>query len=249
MSASSLERFRHLSYDEFRRRAADPSLSAAEKIGFPDSYRAGRSEQILADLLAKLPALAGRRCRVLDIGPGCGELAEAIIQLCQSHSHELVLVDSPEMLAHIPDRPGVTRYEGRFPQAIDDADLAPFDVILCYSVLQYVFADGNLFDFVDRSLRLLAEGGRLLLGDIPNVSMRKRFFHSSNGVRFHQEFMQTNDPPVVEHLCLEEGQIDDGSLMGLMQRCRGFGYHAWLLPQSANLPMANRREDLLVERP
>lgn len=249
MSAGSLERFRNLSFDDFRRRACDPTLSPSEKIGFPDTFRACRSERILVDIESKLPALKLSGKRILDIGPGCGELAGAIINRCEERQHELVLVDSKEMLDQIPDRAGVVRWAGRFPEDVRDLSLGTFDAILCYSVIQYVFAEGNIFAFLDHALSLLADGGRLLIGDVPNVSMRKRFLSSANGVRFHQAYMQTDESPVVEHLCLEEEQIDDGVLAGLVARCRGFGYHAWMVPQASDLPMANRREDLLIEKP
>jgi 2-polyprenyl-3-methyl-5-hydroxy-6-metoxy-1,4-benzoquinol methylase len=249
VSASSLERFRNLSFDDFRRRASDPTLSPSEKIGFPDTFRAGRSDRILADIESKLRALQLQQKRVLDIGPGCGELAGSIIERCQQRQHELVLVDSEEMLDQIPKRAGIVRRAGRFPDDVRDLSLGKFDAILCYSVIQYVFAEGNIFAFLDHALSLLADGGRLLLGDIPNVSMRKRFLSSASGARFHQTYMQTDEAPVIEHLCLEEEQIDDGVLAGLVGRCRGFGFHAWIVPQASDLPMANRREDVLIEKP
>lgn len=33
-----------------------------------------------------------------------------------------------------------------------------------------------------------------------------------------------------------------------MQRYRTAGYETYLLPQNKNLPMANRREDIIIER-
>ena len=44
------------------------------------------------------------------------------------------------------------------------------------------------------------------------------------------------------------GQIDDGVILGVLQRYRGFGYDSYLLPQNENLPFANRREDILIVR-
>jgi SAM-dependent methyltransferase len=247
--AVAVDRYRNLSFDEFRRRASDPSLSASEKIGFPDSFRAGRSESILLDIESKLPALRESGKRVLDVGPGCGELALSLIDRCVARKQELVLVDSAEMLQQLPIAPGVSVYSGRFPEATRSAELGKFDAILCYSVIQYVFAEGNVFGFIDECLSLLAPGGRLLLGDIPNASMRKRFLSSPAGRAFHQEFMQTDQPPVVEHFSIEREQIDDGVILGWLARCRGFGFQAWIVPQAADLPMGNRREDVLVEKP
>jgi hypothetical protein len=108
----------------------------------------------------------------------------------------------------------------------------------------------NVFAFFDACLELLADGGQLLIGDIPNQSMRKRFFSSASGVRFHQEFTGgTGAAPAVAHNTLEPGHIDDAALLGLVLRARSAGYDAFLLPQAPDLPMANRREDLLVRKP
>ena len=43
----------------------------------------------------------------MDIGPGCGRLARLLIEHCYAQNHRLVLVDSPEMLALLPEAPGV----------------------------------------------------------------------------------------------------------------------------------------------
>jgi SAM-dependent methyltransferase len=237
-------------FDDFRRLATEPSLSRHERIGFPDSYREGFEPAIFRDILAKLPALADDGLRVLDIGPGCGGLADLIIAHCDAHGHGLTLVDSAEMLAHIPDAPFIRKIAGRFPEeasgglALSDR----FDVIICYSVLHYVFAEGALDRFVDAVIGRLAEGAACLLGDIPNVSRRKRFFSSSAGVRFHQEFMNTSEPPDVSAI-ETGGKIDDAVLLALLARARSAGCDAYLVPQPHDLPMANRREDVLLVRP
>jgi 2-polyprenyl-3-methyl-5-hydroxy-6-metoxy-1,4-benzoquinol methylase len=241
-----------LSYDGFRELARDGSLSPHEKVGFPDSYRAGREEAILRDIRSKLTNLDSPGRRFLDIGPGCAGLPRLLLGLGREKGHEMVLADSPEMLALLPDEPFAARWPGRFPE-----DHGPrlaenrgrFDAILAYSVIQYVFREANLFAFFDACLELLAEGGQLLIGDIPNRSMRRRFFASEAGVRFHQAFTGTAERPAVIHNVPEPGQIDDSVVVGLLLRARAAGYDAFLMPQAPDLPMANRREDLFVRRP
>jgi hypothetical protein len=112
-----------------------------------------------------------------------------------------------------------------------------------------VYAEGNPFQFVDECIRLLAGGGQILIGDIPNISKRKRFFASPNGIRFHREFMKTDEAPAVAFNALEPGEIDDAVLIGIVMRARAAGCDAYILPQPANLPMANRREDILISKP
>ena len=245
---ADLERFDGLTFADFRRMARDETLSQYEKIGFPDSYRAGAEDAILADIVSKLPKLDARGGRVLDIGPGCSGLPRMLIELCGRNSHELVLVDSPEMLDALPDAPHVVKVTGAFPTA-RPAPPGGYDAILAYSVLHYVFAEASVFAFLDAALELLAHGGALLLGDVPNVSKRRRFFASPAGVEFHKRFMGTDDPPVVEYDRAQPDRIDDSVVLGLVARARGAGCDAYVVPQAADLPLANRREDILVIKP
>lgn len=243
--------FSDLDYEAFRKLAQDQSLSRYERIGFPDSYRQGYEAAIFADIRRKLPALDGSACQVLDIGPGVSELPDMLIDLCAQRGHTLYLVDSPEMLAQLPERPFIRKTEGLFPRCADKlGDLqGRVDAAISYSVLHYAYVDTNLFGFLDAALSMLAPGGRLLLGDVPNVSMRRRFFASGAGQRFHRDFMKTDEAPVVEHNRLEAGKIDDAVVLGLLARARAAGFDAYVLPQTPDLPMANRREDLLFLRP
>jgi 2-polyprenyl-3-methyl-5-hydroxy-6-metoxy-1,4-benzoquinol methylase len=245
-----MERFARLTFEDFRKMAVDDSLTRTQKIGFPDTYRDGADEAILADIVSKLPALEGRQNRVLDIGPGCGMLALMMLDLCAAHGHEVVLVDSAEMLAQLPDRDGVTKVPGAFPaSATLSDDAGGFDAIVAYSVLHYVFAEADPFAFLDRATELLAHGGRLLIGDVPNVSKRRRFFSSPAGIAFHKRFMETDDPPEVDWQTSDPGQIDDDAVLALLARARAARYDAYVLPLRDDLPLANRREDILVVRP
>lgn len=238
-------------YEAFRRRADDDRLSDNQKAGFPDAFRAGRSEVILADIAAKLPALARPGAAVLDIGPGCGELARHIIHTTGRVRQALTLIDGPEILAQLPQADHVRNIEGPFPACL--ASLAskpgPFNAIVVYSVVQYVFAEGNLFGFIDAALDLLAEDGALLLGDIPNASMRKRFLASPRGARHHALHHARRKRPEVRFNVPEAAQIDDAVVLGIVARARAAGFQAFVVPQAADLPMANRREDILIKRP
>jgi hypothetical protein len=238
-------RFADLTFDDFRRLATDASLSPYEKIGFPDEYRKGYEPAILADVRAKLPPLDDRDRVVLDIGPGCSELPAMLREHCERQGHTLLLVDSEEMLAHHPDGEQVRKFTGPFPDCrhLLDEFAGRVDAILAYSVLHYVHPVGA---FLDAALGLLAHGGHMLVGDIPNASKRRRFFSSPAGREYHRAFTGSDDPPP---LTAAAGQIDDDLLLGLVARARAVGFDAYLVPQAGGLPMANRREDLRVMRP
>ncbi|MFH0879302.1 MAG: SAM-dependent methyltransferase [Lentisphaerota bacterium] len=250
--AIDFEKYKEITYESFRERACNDSLSLHEKVGFPDEYREGREPYIFQDILGKLSRLNLRHQTVVDLGPGCSGLARMMVDHCRRFGHQLIQVDSPEMLALLPDEPFILKTPGRFPQ-----DCAPLirayegkvDVVLAYSIIPCVFAEQNIFGFIDELLGLLNEGGELLLGDIPNASKRKRFFGSSAGVRFHQTFMGTEEKPSVEFNVIDHGRMDDAVLLAILSRCRAAGYDAFLMPQQADLPLSNRREDILIIRP
>lgn len=246
---SELDRFASLTFADFRRMALDKSLSPYERIGFPDSYRAGREQAIFDDIVRKLPALRDSGKTIADIGSGCSGLPSLLIELCERRHHRLVLIDSEEMLSQVPDSPAATKRAGSFPvdQRADELT-GKADAVLVYSVLHYVFDEGNLWAFIDRALELLAPGGRLLIGDVPNISKRKRFFGSDAGRRFHREFMHTQDDPVVLFNVLEAGAIDDAVVLAIVSRARLAGFDAYIVPQEDELPMSNRREDIVVAR-
>jgi hypothetical protein len=252
METSTPERFRDLTFDGFRELATADGLSRFERIGFPDTYRDGYEAAIFRDVCAKLTNLGRRGQTIFDIGCGCSDLPLLLADHNQRHGDELVLCDSCEMLAHLPDGPGIRKAPGRFPNDHPGV-LAEYagrvDAILVYSVLQYVFLEGSVFDFVDACLSLLGPGGQLLIGDVPNHSKRKRFFASARGVRHHQAFTGTDDVPPVTFNAIERSKIDDAVLLAVLGRARAAGFDAYVVPQAPDLPMANRREDVLIVRP
>jgi hypothetical protein len=245
------QRFAGLDYEAFRRMASDPSLSPHERSGFPDAYREGAEEAILADIEAKLPALGGNPTTVVDLGCGAGPLAQELRERCVQRGHDLVLVDSPEVLAHHAEGPGVWKVPGRFPETPEllARHAGGCEAVLAYSVLQYAFAEANAFAFVDAALMLLAPAGRLLVGDLPNASMRRRFLASDAGRAHHREYTGRDEDPPVSWPALPAGEIDDAVALALLGRARDAGFHGWILPQAEGLPMANRREDVLFARP
>jgi len=251
-STIDFSKYEEKTFESFRRRAVNPTLSLHEKVGFPDSYREGKEAEILDDIVFKLTNLRSQNQIVVDLGAGCSGLATLLMDHCGERGSQLFQVDSPEMLALLPEALHVSRMAGRFPDActeLFDAVRGRANCVLAYSVLSCVFAEANVFDFVDRALDLLASGGQLLLADLPNVSKRKRFFVSEAGIRFHQEFTGTSEMPSVEFNVPEPGAFDDAVVLALVARCRLAGFDAYVLPQAEGLPMSNRREDILVTKP
>ncbi|MFT3986406.1 class I SAM-dependent methyltransferase [Aestuariivirga sp.] len=244
------ERFKDIDFEAFGRRALDPGMSANEKIGFPEAFRDGLTNVIWSDFQLKLPRLAQRGAAILDIGCGCGPLPLKLMAEATRLQQHAVLNDHANMLAQLPE--GGVKIAGRFPdcaEAVGAATPYGFDAIICYSVLQVVAAERNPFLFVDHALELLKPGGRLLLGDIPNVSKLRRFLSSDAGIAHHKEYMKTEDAPDVPPFALHKDRLDDGFVLGLLTHIRLAGFDAWIMPQPEALPLSTRREDIVIARP
>lgn len=239
-------------YEKFKELAKNTSISMYEKIGFAESYRKNTEEKIFEDILSKVPIIKLETgLNVLDIGSGCSNLQKYISEFCHKQGHKLYSADSEEMLALCENKPHVVKVPGLFPKTAGTIKekSGGIDVIICYSVFHYIFVDSNVWYFLDCLLNLLNDGGQALIGDIPNISKRKRFFASNNGIKFHQEFMQTNEKPTVKFNCIETGKIDDSLLMSIVLKCQASGFDAYVLPQPKELPFANRRDDLIIRKP
>ena len=235
-----------LTFEDFRARALDPELSCHEKVGFPDDYREGQEHAIFADIRRKLPTLENRGGVVVEIGPGCGPLPTVLLEFCLERDKELVLIDSAEMLQTFPDHKNVHKIAGEFPNVGWDRWVGCAEAVIAYSVVQYPHHAGFLDEFVSAGMDLLVEGGGFLLGDIPNASMRARFFASTAGQEMHRRYTGEENPPPVK---FDTDAMNDGDVAHMLEHARAQGMHAWVLPQDAALPMANRREDLLIKRP
>lgn len=243
--------FDDLTFEKFRQLAVTDGLSHHEKVGFPNEYREGKEETIFADMLLKMRSLNHKNLVALEIGPGCSKLPVMLADLCARKEGTIHFVDSHEMLQNLPDAAHIHKWPGRYPEipALFETLIGKVNSVIAYSVIQYVFAEGNLWDFVDRCLMLLNDGGELFLGDIPNITMRKRFFAGNEGGELHKQFTGRDELPIVNFNQLEAGRIDDSVVLSILARARAEGYHAWVIPQGADLPMANRREDILIRKP
>lgn len=249
MSSNSSNNYEGITYESFKDRANDPSLSRYQKIGFPDAYREGKEINIFKDISSKLK-LDRDGISILDIGCGCSELADHFIDNAEKYQQTLLLNDSAEMLALLPDKPSIIKVSGKFPDNFSEFQdyYGKLDVIVIYSVFHYVTIDTNPYNFIDRALELLDHGGLLLLGDLQNLTKRNRFFQSKTGIEFHHKFTGDANSLAPEATKFPDfyEKIDDGLIFGILQRYRNFGFETYLLPQAADLPMANRREDILI---
>ncbi|HVE12299.1 MAG TPA: class I SAM-dependent methyltransferase [Elusimicrobiota bacterium] len=254
-----MDELQRKSAEEFARRMKLP-LDTAASAG-RHSRDAGKEERILEDICAKL--LPGAKQAVLDIGCGAGGLTPALLARLRSLDCAVCLVDIPEVLAKLgeapwgKETPALRHCPGIFPEPETLARLGErrFDRILAYSVLHYTSRPA---DFVAAAASLLAPGGRLLLGDLPNVDKKGRFLSSPAGRAFEAAYkgVPVSEVPEFRHPSeyvrspynTQNPAICDGFLLETAQDIRAQGLNAYLLPQPPGLPFSMTREDLLITR-
>ena len=238
---------RATTFEDFQVLAKNLKRHTPEVIDFPEGLRKGFEEAILLDLDSKLPKLNITGSRILDIGSGCGELALKFIQQSFQRNQELHVVDGREVLANLPDSDNLVKHYGKIQDLIDLRNKyhGYFDVIVCYSVFQYIVNEVPNHDFLTHTLALLNEGGMLLIGDIPNTSMRFRMLKSNYGREFHKTYTNSESEPDVSSLEIQGTDIDDSIIYSMLMRARTMGVQSYILPQNPNLAFSNRREDLL----
>jgi SAM-dependent methyltransferase len=243
--------FADLTYESMKVRALDPNLAPCEKVGFPRHYREGREELIFADILSKLTNLNEKGKVFLEIGPGCSELAMGTLAFCREKEHQVTLFDSAEMLSQLPDYSGVDKLSGMLPHDSKklEALIGKVDALLMYSVFQMIEEQGGAEAVLQLCLDLLAPGGRLLIGDLPNQDKRRRFFSSPRGIEYHRQYRGDDSLPPAELVAETGDGIGDKYVFKLLTKVRGLGYEAFILPQMDCLPFSNRREDILIVRP
>jgi cyclopropane fatty-acyl-phospholipid synthase-like methyltransferase len=239
-----------LTFNDFKERAKNQSLSKWEKIGFPDSYRKNTEKYIFEDIASKLHLKADSVHRILDIGCGCSNLVKYFIEFSKLNTKKLLLIDSKEMLEQIQndlsdEHPTISVLPGCFPNIEFKVDNGPgFDAIVVYSVIQYPFLEQSIYSFIHKCVDLLSPGGRLLIGDIPNLSSRNRFIESKEGALFQDMQELASKEMNFQHVNSE--RIDDAVVFSILSRYRNYGCETFLLPQNDRLPFANRREDILI---
>lgn len=232
-------------YGKLAREVSDATLVSGRYAMQADSERS-----ILLDVIEKLQIEP--RDLLLDIGCNVGNLLIPLSFLTKQATG----IDHPSCLEGLKKRFGGDNLRLLPGDFLDMAIAGPFDKILCYSVLHYLSNKEEVFDFIAKALQLLAPGGRILLGDIPNRSRKQRFTNSQSGREFErlwQEAAHDRDDRAVAALELAPDpalvQFDDELLLEICRRCRAEGFDAYVLRQPSHLPFGNTREDILVIRP
>lgn len=237
-------------FEKYKKMAKDNSLKDYEKVGRKYLFVGEDNKEIniFPDIREKLGIKPGTV--ICDIGCGCSRPVLDLIDFSKSNNNRLILIDSKEMLGLLPDFNFIKKITCEFPRC--DRFIKQYkrsiDYIICYSVIHCVFPYDSTFNFLDKAIGLLKNNGKMLIGDIPNVTKKKRFLSCKNGIRFYQKWSGGKKIPKVIWNELEEGAIDEGIIFAILQRYRNMGCETYLLPQDDGLPINKTREDILIVR-
>ncbi len=205
---------------------------------------------IVGDVVAKLGIEPHHS--FLDVGCGGGQVLVPVSYLVRSATG----IDHPAVIEWIRRRhadPDLKLIGGNFLDlAIDER----FDRVLSYGVVQCLASADEVGAFVLKAASLLAPGGRLLIGDLPNFDLKRRFMESATGRAFHAAWArrkaEADRTAAPEPATPADGDLphfDDALMLRLVGSLRARGFSAYLLPQPPDLPCGNTREDLLACRP
>lgn len=240
-----------ITFENFAARAQQ-AISYTEMAG-RHSIQAEPEKNVPADVAGKLELCANDS--LLEIGCGTGNLLLPVSHLVRTATgldHAAIL----EVLrSRLREETNITLIPGNF---LDVTLNEQFSKILIYSVLHYLTDQAEVLEFIRRAVSLLAPGGMLLLGDIPNKDKHRRFLASERGKRFESEWSRTvaaqaSKPvelPALRTLPQDDklADFDDGSILEILRSARQSGLEAYVLRQSEDLPVCFSREDILIHR-
>lgn len=231
------------------------AYAALARSGVDATRQAGRygvqsaAEALIPGDIAPKLALEPHH-RLLEIGCGPGRLIAALAPLVGSATG----LDHADVIATAGPMPANVRLiAGGFPET----DVGEgWDRILVYSVLHCMPDQYAAMHLAFDAARLLAPGGRLLIGDLPNRDRAARFRDSDAGRAFEADWAARRaaagpEPEAVAVLAQADqiGGFSDAQLTGLLMAFRSDGFDAFLLPQDPDLPFGRTREDIIVVRP
>lgn len=224
------------------------SLKSSLNVSGRFSFQKAAMKRVVPDIAKKLELRPDDS--LLDIGCNCGDITIPLSFLCGS----VLGIDGESCIKRLEQRSldieNITTLTGNF---LDITLQQKFDCVLLYSVLVYCDTFDEVEAIVLKGASLLADGGRMLVGDIVNSDKKTRFDISALGKQINQEYKAGVAHGTKEDDLSHKGftgglRMNDRMVMELITHVREAGYEAYLLPQSGELPFGYTREDILIRK-
>ncbi|MDD5618376.1 MAG: class I SAM-dependent methyltransferase [Candidatus Omnitrophica bacterium] len=210
---------------------------------------------IVWDIINKLNITTHDDC--LDIGCGTGNI---LIPL-SSFTNTITGIDHFKCLKRLKERIDKNQNIRLIPGNFLDLNISrKFDKIIIYSVIQYLANKKEVLKFVNKAMHLLKPKGKLLVGDLPNISKEKRFLNSKKGKAIYCQWKSKRAKirrkvkiesigDVLKGVARDKEYVnlDDNLALSILSRARKNYFDAYILPQSSKLPFGYFREDILIE--
>ena len=218
----------------------------SEKAGRHKSH-SGLEKIIFEDIKKKLKFK--KNDELLDIGCGCGPLADYIVRYCKEKKINLTLCDIPDVIKILKKKysksKNITFLKNEFQkEKINNK----FNKILCYSVIQCV---NQPTTFYKKIINTLSSDGKALIGDIPNINKKYRFIKSNFGRKFEEKRLKKKIIIKNFHDLLKTTKqnklINDSFVKFILKHSKKQGRKSYLIKQPKRLPFSYTREDVLIE--
>ena len=147
--------------------------------------QATAGKRILWDVIKKLELNPSDS--LLEIGCGTGNLLLPLsffVKNTAGVDHKACL---DRLQKRFPGNKNIHFIPGNF---LDVSVKGKYTKILCYSVLHYLANESEVYKFIHKTLTILRPGGKILLGDIPNRSVKERFIYSQKGKEFDRKWQK-----------------------------------------------------------
>jgi len=192
-----------------------------------------------------------KKDKILDIGCGTGDIAIPLSRKVKS----VTAVDFPKIIRHLKkraDRKKIKNIKFTPSNILNLKIKKKFDKVLAYSLVHYMKNNDQLKKFLKNLLRLTSSNGIILIGEIPNISMKKRFLKSKTGKKINKKFNLNLNKLKKKYSSFQYKekfiQIYDKEIKFMINYCNKFGADAYILPIKRGLPFSHTRINILIKK-
>jgi ubiquinone/menaquinone biosynthesis C-methylase UbiE len=190
--------------------------------------------------------------KIIDIGCGTGDVVIPLSRKVKS----ITAVDYPKIIDLLKKRSDKQKVKNMKFISSDMLKLKTkkkFNKVLAYSLIHYMRDKNQLKKFIKKLLGLTSSNGIILIGEIPNISMKKRFLKSKIGKKINKKFLHNLNKlkqKYTSQFNYNEKfiQIYDKEIRFMINYCNQIGVDAYILPIKKNLPFSYTRINLLIKK-